>query len=49
MNKMNSDEAIERFGKKIRGLGVDDELKRMGAEEGDIVKILDFEFIFKDY
>ena len=36
-----------RFAKKIRQMGIDDELERMGAKEGDIVKILDFEFEYR--
>ena len=30
-------------------MGVDDELKALGAQEGDIVKILDFEFEYEDH
>ena len=39
-----TDEGIRRFSNKLRRMGVDEELENMGAEEGDIVKILDFEF-----
>ena len=48
MNKFNSEEAIYRFAKKIRRMGIDDKLKELGAEEGDQVRILDFYFDFKD-
>lgn len=48
MTKFNSDESTMRFAKKLKNMGVDDELKELGAEEGDIVKILDFEFEYED-
>ena len=48
MNKFNSEEAIYRFAKKLRRMGIDDKLKEMGAEEGDQVRILDFYFDYKD-
>ena len=43
-----SDEAFARFSKKLRKLGIDDKLKEMGIEEGDIVRILDYEFEYRD-
>lgn len=43
-----SDEAFARFSKKLRKLGIDDKLKEMGIEEGDIIRILDYEFEYKD-
>ena len=48
MSRLDTDEAILRFSNKLKKLGVDDELRKMGAEEGDIIKILDFEFEFKE-
>ena len=48
MNKFNSDEAIMKFAKKLTKLGVDDRLEEMGAKQGDIVKILDYEFEFRN-
>ena len=44
MTNFNTEEAISRFAKKIRGMGIDEELEKMGIEEGDIIKILDYEF-----
>jgi len=44
MTNFNTEEALLRFSHKLRKMGVDDELERMGIEEGDIVKILDYEF-----
>ena len=43
-----SDEAFARFSKKLRRLGIDDKLKEMGIEEGDIIRILDYEFEYRD-
>ena len=47
MTKFTTDESALRFSNKLRRMGVDDKLKELGAEEGDTVKILDFEFEFK--
>lgn len=44
MINFNTEEAISRFAKKLRNMGVDDELEKMGVKEGDIIKILDYEF-----
>lgn len=47
MTKFSSSEGALRFAKKLRKLGIDDELEKMGAKEGDIVKILDFDFLYR--
>ncbi len=47
MTKFNSEEGMLRFAKKLRTMGIDDELEKMGAKEGDIVKILDFDFEYR--
>lgn len=44
MTNFNTDEAFIRFSLKLRKMGIDDELEKMGIEEGDIVRILDYEF-----
>lgn len=44
MTNFNTEEAYERFSNKIRRMGIDDELEKMGVKEGDTVRILDFEF-----
>lgn len=44
MTNFNTDEALFRFSNKLRKMGIDDELEKMGIEEGDIVRILDYEF-----
>ena len=48
MTKFNSEEAIYRFAKKLKRLGIDDKLESLGAKEGDQVRILDFYFDYKD-
>ena len=48
MTKFNSDESILRFSNKLRKLGVDNKLRELGAVDGDTVRILDFEFDFKE-
>ena len=47
MARLGTDEAEMRFAKKLRKMGIDDELVKMGIEEGDKVRILDTEFEFK--
>ena len=48
MTKFNTEEAANRFANKLRKYGVDDKLREMGAQEGDAVRILDFEFEYKE-
>lgn len=43
-----TDEGARRFANKLRKMGIDDRLREMGIKEGDIVKILDFEFEFRE-
>ena len=47
MTKFNTDEASNRFANKLRKYGVDDKLRELGAQEGDNVRILDFEFEYR--
>ncbi len=46
--KFNGEEAELRFARKLKNLGVDEELSKMGAKEGDTVKILDYEFEYEE-
>ncbi len=48
MTRFTEDESILRFGRKIKGMGIEDELERLGARRGDEVKILEFIFNFKE-
>jgi len=48
MTKLYEEESVERFARKLRGMGVEEELEKMGAQRGDEVRILDFAFVFKE-
>ncbi len=48
MSRLDSNESVLRFSNKLRKFGIDDELKKMGALEGDTVRILDFEFEYTE-
>ena len=48
MTRFNSEEAVLRFSNKLKKMGIDDKLKELGAVEGDNVRILDFEFDYKE-
>lgn len=46
MTDFARDEAVQRFSRQLRGMGVDDALRKRGAEDGDTIRLLDFEFEF---
>ena len=48
MTNMERDEAIMKFSRQLRGMGVDQALRERGAKDGDIVRIGKFEFEFVD-
>lgn len=48
MTKFQTDESIMRFANKLKKIGIDDELRKLGANDGDTVRILDFEFEYKE-
>jgi len=48
MTKFTEDEGIIRFGRKLRGMGVEEALEEAGAKRGDDVQILDYIFTFKE-
>lgn len=48
MSRFDTNEAILRFSNKLRKFGIDDELRSLGAKEGDPIRIIDFEFEFKE-
>lgn len=48
MTKFNSNDATLRFAKKLKNMGIDEELKKMGANSGDTVRIMDYEFTYID-
>lgn len=47
MTRFTTEEAVNRFANKLRKMGIDDKLRELGAEDGDYVRILDFEFEYK--
>ena len=48
MTKFSTDESVMRFANKLRKLGIDAKLRELGAQEGDTIHILDFEFDYKE-
>lgn len=46
MTDFNRDEAIQRFSRQMRGMGVDEALRKRGAEDGDTIRVLEYEFEF---
>lgn len=48
MTKFTEDESVIRFGRKLRGMGLDEALEEAGAKRGDDVQILDYIFTFKE-
>ena len=48
MSRFDTDEAVLRFASKLKKMGIDDELRKLGALEGDTIKILDYEFEYKE-
>lgn len=48
MTRFNEDEAVLRFARKLKGMGIDDELERLGAKRGDEVQILDYIFEWRE-
>lgn len=47
MTKFTTEEAFLRFSRKLRKLGIDDKLKELGAEDGDSIRIMDYEFEYR--
>lgn len=46
MTDFTSNESAQRFARQLRSLGIDKALRDRGAVDGDIVRLLDFEFEF---
>ncbi|MFC5542204.1 GTPase ObgE [Ureibacillus suwonensis] len=46
MTDFSRDESVRRFARQLRHMGVDDALRERGAQDGDTVRILDYEFEF---
>ncbi|MBM7691910.1 GTP-binding protein [Peribacillus deserti] len=48
MTNFTRDESIKRFARQLRSMGVDEALREKGAENGDVIRLLDYEFEFID-
>ena len=48
MTKFTEEEGVLRFGRRLKGMGVDDCLRAMGAKAGDTIQIMDYVFEFND-
>lgn len=48
MTRFTEDESVHRFARKLKGMGIEDDLEKMGAKRGDEVKIKDYIFEFKE-
>ena len=48
MTDFSFDQSIRKFARQMRGMGIDDALRERGAKDGDVVRILGFEFEFQD-
>ncbi|WP_010531116.1 GTPase ObgE [Lentibacillus jeotgali] len=48
MTDFTKDESVQRFARQLRGMGVDEALRKRGASDGDIIRLNDFEFEFID-
>ncbi len=48
MTNFDHDESVMRFARQLRGMGIDELLRSRGAVDGDIVRILEYEFEFVD-
>ncbi|WML45534.1 GTPase ObgE [Neobacillus sp. PS3-40] len=46
MTDFSREESVRRFSRQLRGFGIDDALREKGAKDGDIVRLLEFEFEF---
>ncbi|GLY10105.1 GTPase ObgE [Pseudobacillus badius] len=46
MTDFSREDSVRRFARQLRSMGVDDALRERGAEDGDIVRLLDYEFEF---
>lgn len=48
MTDFNIESSINRFARQLRSFGVDDELRKLGIQNGDTVRVFGFEFEFYD-
>ncbi len=48
MTRFSEPEGVERFARKLKGMGVEKKLEELGAARGDDVQIVDYVFEFKN-
>ncbi len=48
MTDFSKEQSIKRFSRQLRGMGIDEELRNLGVENGDTVRIFDVSFEFVD-
>lgn len=48
MTDFSREDGVRRFARQLRGMGVDEALRERGAQNGDIIRLLEFEFEFVD-
>lgn len=48
MTDFSHEESVQRFARQLRGMGVDEALRKKGAEDGDTIRLLKYEFEFMD-
>lgn len=48
MTNFSTDEGAKRFARQMRGMGIEDELRKRHIQDGDTVRILDYEFEYVD-
>lgn len=48
MTDFSKDQSVKRFSRQLRSLGIDAKLRELGVQNGDTVRIFEFEFEFVD-
>ena len=48
MTDFSREDGIRKFARQLRAMGVDEALRERGAENGDTVRLMEFEFDFVD-
>lgn len=46
MTNFDHDASVMRFARQLRSMGIDEEMRERGAKDGDLVRILEYEFEF---
>ena len=46
MTNFDHDASVLRFARQLRTMGIDEEMRERGAKDGDLVRIMKYEFEF---